>query len=458
MDKYYLITGYNTEASGAAYLTYAQVLSSTGVIVTSIPKNNISFAIPRVNWVMGAQFDSYTEEDNSGSYALYNDNVYLCLSNNAKNVKNVINSSNYAPTHASGKVKKPDGYTWEFLYKLTSSVTTLSNVNFIPAPSSYGLKALLVNQEIDVIDCSGGSTGTCALYLTQNGGTYASLIYSGLTGCSECSTIAEETTKTDLLWTRFYEPSESVPSSISLFNYTASLENAIASGKINSKLNFEAKTYENAKLSGISAGAILSANINLAAISALEVTDGVSADTYLKILSSENAISLTGGTGSSGGTGASVVFITSVVDAYYDKIIGINLTAGGSDYTSELVSVLLPGITLTLKRTALISNIDLIGSPPSLTFHKINSIFDVASQNSIGEDRVVNIINAKPDAFTTANYYGIVKADAGKTTLSEICPSKLPIFPLTSSGATFNKEIKNINFIQSINNTEKQRR
>ena len=454
MDKYYLITGNNTEASGSSYLSYGQVLGSTGVVATLIQKNNISFAIPRVNWVKGKSFDSYTEENNAGSYAVYNENVYLCLSNNTYNIKNVTNSSNYPPIHTIGESLKSDGYRWLFLYNITSTVSSLSNPNFIPAPSSYGLKALIVNQEIDTIDCSGNTAGTCAQYKTQTGGTYAQLIYTGSTGssCSLCAQIAEETTKTDLLWTKFYKQGDAVPETISLFNYTESLENAINNRKINSKLNFEAKTYTDALASGISSGAILSANINIPAISALEVSNGVSAGTYLTVTSAERIITINGGTGG-GGTGASAEFIIT-----NNKISGIRLLSHGGGYTPELVNITLTGISSATKKSALISNIKLVGSPLSLNFHKINSIFDVASQNSIGEDRVVNIINAKPDAFTTANWYAIVKSDIEKNTISEIIPAKLPIFPFTSSGTTSNKEIKNINFIQSINNTEKQRR
>ena len=454
MDKYYLITGNNTEASGSSYLSYGQVLGSTGVVATLIQKNNISFAIPRVNWVKGKSFDSYTEENNAGSYAVYNENVYLCLSNNPYNITNVINSSNYPPTHTIGEEQKPDGYRWKFLYKITSTVSSLSNPNFIPAPSSYGLKALVVNQEKDNVDCTGNTAGTCAQYKTQTGGTYAQLIYTVTLDdcCVLCAQIAEETTKTDLLWTKFYKQGDDVPQTISLFNYTESLENAINNRKINSKLNFEAKTYIDALASGISSGAILSTNINIPAITALEISNGVSAGTYLTVTSAERIITINGGTGG-GGTGASAEFIIT-----NNKISGIRLLTHGGEYTPEKVNITLNGISSATKKSALISNITLVGSPPSLDFHKINSIFDVASHNSIGEDRVVNIINAKPDAFTTANWYAIVKSDIEKNTISEIIPAKLPIFPFTSSGTTSNKEIKNINFIQSINNTEKQRR
>ena len=453
MDKYYLITGYHDEAPGSSYLTYTQVLASSNLEANIIPRNSISFAIPRVNWVKGKVFNSYTEENNSNSYALYNDKVYLCISNNTNNVKNITNSSNYTPSHTLGCKKYPDGYDWLYLYKITLSVDSLVNTNFIPAPSVYELKNLINNQEADTIVCNGftGTTGTCAIYVQGSTAT-AALMFSGITGCTTCSSIAAETTKTDLLTTKFFQPGDTIPSTISLFDWTTSLENAIESGKINSKLNFLAYNYLLAKTSGISSGAILGATINLSAISALD-------SSYLNISSSESSMSVTGGTG--GGTGASVEFITAVAGATYDKIVGILLTQGGGSYTPD-ATVLLPNISLSAKRQAIIDNIELIGTPPSLTFPGINSIFNVASQDSVGENRVVNIINTTTDAFPSiSNFYAIVKTDEVhgiKSTVSDICPSKLQIYPLTVYGTTSGKEILNIKFIQSIPTPEQQKR
>ena len=458
MDTYYLITGHNANAPGSSYLTYDQVLNSSNVTANLIPKNNISFAIPNPgNWVKGKAFSSYTEENNSNSYTLYNNNVYLCISNNTNNVENVSNSSNYAPSHTLGYKKYGDGHTWLYLCKITSSVSSLISAKFIPAPSVYELKNLIYNQESDTIICN-GSTGTCAIYLHDSGST-ASLIFSDITGCTTCSDIAKETTKTDLLTTKFFEPNDTIPSTISLFDWTTSLENAIESGKINAKLNFLAYNYLGAKNSGISSGAILGATINLSAINAQQILDGAT-NSYLNISSSESSMSVTGGTaggtGSQGGTGAKIEFITSIAGTTYSKIIGINLTQTGKGYISG-ATVLLPNISSSAKRQALINNIELIKTPPSLTFTKINSIFDVASQNSIGEDRVVNIINTTPDAATSLNFYGIVKTDQVhgiKSTINNLCPAKLRIYPLTSHGSIANKELINIKFHRAIENDE----
>lgn len=454
MDKYYLITGYLSGASGMNTLTYNQVLSSSNLSLSEIPKNHISFAIPRIDWVKGKQFDPYTEEDNANSYAVYNNNVYLCISNNTNNVDKLVNSSNYSPTHTTGLVRYLDGYLWLFLYQISSSVSDLANINFIPAPSSRALKDLIINQEVDTITCSEpGGTGFCAQFLATPGASYANLIFTGSTLCSSCSDVAEETTKTDLLWTKFYPTGETVPLSISLFNYTESLENAIAAGKINSKLNFEAKTYENAKLSGLDDGCLLGARINLSAISLQETLDSVAPNTYLNVLSTEKTIGFSGGNGSD----ATIEFITTVVNSTYDRIVGIRLLTHGSSYLPESVTLTFPGMTLSTKQQALRLNIDLLGTPPSLIFPTINSIFNVASYDSIGENRVVNIVNASPDAAIVANYYAIVKADPTLATIAEICPAKLPIRPFIPQG-TSGKETRSLNFVQNVTTTEVNKR
>jgi len=456
MDKYFLITGNNGLTS--AHLSYDEVLSSSNLVLTSIPNNSINLSIPRRDWSRGSLFSPYAGIGNTGNYVANNDNVYLCISNNTNNIANIVNTSTYSPTHLSGKLKYADGYTWLFLYTINSTVSASSTNKTIPVPSFYGLKNLVINRETDNIECGvTGTTGTCAIYLTDEGKTGANLIYSTVNACIDCVDIAEETTKTDLLTTVFYPPSEVVASSILISSAAESLELFIASGKINPKLNFEAKTYQSAKSSGLSAGCILSANINILGIKQQEVIDGVSADTYLKLLSSEKTITATGGVG---GTGASIEFKTIAYNNTYDKIVGINLVNGGTDYRSDLVTILLPGITSTNKKQALIDNITLLGTSKSLTFPNINSIFDVASTSSIGTENIGKIVNAKIDSYTTgSNFYGLVQADSyTKETVADVCPSRLKIYILGNSGATSGQEMKNINFNQTINQTEIHKR
>ena len=70
---------------------------------------------------------------------------------------------------------------------------------------------------------------------------------------------------------------------------------------------------------------------------------------------------------------------------------------------------------------------------------------------------VANIINTTPDAATSLNFYGIVKTDQVhgiKSTINNLCPAKLRIYPLTSHGSIANKELINIKFIRAIENDE----
>jgi hypothetical protein len=321
------------------------------------------------------------------------------------------------------------------------------NSTFIPAPSSYNLKKLVIDREIDDITCgsTAGTTGTCALYLTTDSKITANLIYSDTTSCESCKNTAEETTKTDLLTTIFYPKGVSASSSIPINTLQQSLESNISKEKINSKLNFEAKCYADAKLSGISAGAILATFIDLNAIS------GVSAN-YLNLTTSELPITIGGG-----GTGASIELIIQN-DSGVNQITGIVLKSGGSNYISEQTTVSLPGISDSTKRNTIESAITLSGTAKSLTFTNINSIFDVASTNSIGTDQVIKIINCRIDAHSNnTNYYGLVEADPyTNETVENLCPSVLKIYPYTSTGSTFGREFLNITFNQPISQTEIQ--
>jgi len=448
MNKYFLITGYNSSATGN-YLSHNQVTSSSNLQLFNIPSYDIGLGILRKNWIKGSKFNAWLKNNSNNSYVLHKDKVYLCVSNNQKNILNFTNSSSIPPTHSSGKLKYPDGYEWLYLYSINGLAANMINSTHIPAPSSYKLKKLVIDREIDDISCgvTAGISGTCALYLTDNSKITANLIYSDISSCESCKNTAEETTKTDLLTTVFYPQGTTAPNSISINTIQESLESNIAKEKINSKLNFEAKCYTEAKLSGISAGAILSAFIDLNAIS------GVSGN-YLNLTDSELPITVNGG-----GTGASVELIVQN-NSGANQIIGIVLKSGGSNYILEQLSVNLPGISDSTKRNTIESAITLSGTAKSLTFTNINSIFDVASTNSIGTDQIIKIINCRIDAHSNnRNYYGLVEADSYTTeTITDLCPSVLRIYPYVSSGSTFGREYLNITFNQAMNQTEIQMR
>ena len=443
MNKFFLITGYTAGATGS-HLSYNQVLQSANLQLFSIPTSNISLGINRKNWIRGAQYVPYSRLNSQESYVFHNEKVYLCIGNNDKNIKNISNSSRYVPIHTSGIVQYPDGYSWLYLYKITANVQNMVNSNTIPAPSTYGLKNLVINRETDDIDCglTAGITGTCAIYLMNSDKTSASLIHQTGLSCSICLNIAEETTKTDLLTTIFYSTGVTPDGTIQIKSTQDFLENYITGKKIDSDLNFEAQCYEIGKSSGLSAGAILSAQISLTQI------EGVSSE-YLLLTNSELPITIPGG------TGAGASFITTPT-SNKNKIIGIRLTGSGYGYVPEQLRVSLIGIIDSTKRTTIENAINLTGTSPSLTFSNLNSIFDAASINSIGTDSVIRMVNAQIDSHSpNTNFYGLLEADSfTPETIAELCPTSLKIYPYSTSGLTFGREYLNLIFNKPVSQTE----
>jgi len=442
MNKYFLIKGNHTPGITSSHLSYYEVINSSNISIINISAKNIKLGIKNIPWIKGSSYTPYSQDNFDNSYVFYNQKVYLCLSNNDLNIKNITNSSTFAPTHNLGKITYPDGYTWLYLYSITSDVLGFLNSKTIPAPSNYMLSSILNSLETDNINCEEGITGICALYITDSTKENANLIYQQGISCGVCKEIAEETSKTDLLTTIFYKQGQEILSSIEIKSKQENINELIDSKKINPNLDFEFKTFNDAKLSGISNGCILSASIDL------EQIRGVSLS-YLFLSQNENNITVTGG------IGASISFKT-ISENNKLKIIGINLLNGGKNYTTNTTEIFLPGITDTQKRDTIKNSIKLQKSTPSLVFNEINSIFDVASSNSLGKINSNKIINCQLDAYDPqVNYYGIIQADSNtEETIYKLCPSSLKVYPFSSIGVTSGTEYLNINLNEPISQTE----
>lgn len=450
MNKYFIITGFIDPFPASGYSNYTDVLNSENLKIFKIPSHNIGLGIPRKNWIKGTSYIPYSlqnETDISRSYILYNNKVYLCLNNNDNNLKDIINSSNYPPTHSSGILKYPDGYSWLFLYKITANVENMINSSTIPAPSTYGLKQLVINRETDDIECglTGGITGNCAIYLTDSSKTSASLIYQSGLSCSVCLNMAEETTKTDLLTTIFYPIGITASSSIEIKSPKNLLEQQIQLKKIDPSLNFEANCYESSKISGLTGGSILSAQFNMQSVYN-ENPD------YLIMGNTLGNITIT----QSGATGALVEFIKIPVSPTTYQIIGIRVISPGEGYYNPTLTISPPS---TAQTTALGASIVInTDSSRSLTFPGVHSIFDVASVNSVAEKNTTRIINAQIDAHSidnASNFYALIEADSyTEETPEALVPSYLQLYEYTSTGLTFGREYLNLIFNVPINQTE----
>jgi len=101
-----------------------------------IGSSNSCLVIPRVNWTSGTVYAQYSPSDSSlyskNFYVLTTDmNVYKCLSNADGS------SSTSRPTgQSTSQIITADGYTWKFLYNLSSSVQVdFLNSVYLPVPS-----------------------------------------------------------------------------------------------------------------------------------------------------------------------------------------------------------------------------------------------------------------------------------------------------------------------------------
>lgn len=451
MNKFFLITGFLDPLPVNPNVSYSSIKSSgfEYVKIFKIPPSNIGLGIPRKNWTRGTSYTGYSlqnQTDISKSYVMYNQKVYLCLNNNDNNLPNIINSSTYPPTHSNGIVKYPDGYSWLYLYKITANVENMVNSSTIPAPSTYGLKQLVINRETDDIECglTAGITGTCGIYLTDFSKTSASLIYQAGLSCSVCLNMAEETTKTDLLTTIFYPTGITASSTIEIKSPKNSLEQLIQSKKIDTSLNFEASCYDSSKTSGLSGGSILSAQINIQSIYDINPN-------YLILNDSELTITISDG----GGTGALIEFIKIPESPTSHKITGIQVTKHGQNYPVA-PSILLSGITNNEKKASILGSIVINGTSPSLTFEGVNSIFDVASVNSVGAKNTTRIVNAQIDAhLQDTSFYALIEADSyTEETPEALIPGSLTVYEYSSTGLTFGREYLNLIFNLPVNQTE----
>jgi len=109
---------------------------------SAIVVSNYSYAAPRYNWSNGTVYDGYDDAvgTNSGDFYVVNDDneVYICLQQ-GKNSAGVAVSSTVKPSYTTAAVAKTDpfktadGYSWQFLYTLSSNQTNnYLTSNYIP--------------------------------------------------------------------------------------------------------------------------------------------------------------------------------------------------------------------------------------------------------------------------------------------------------------------------------------
>jgi len=157
---------------------------------------DVSFVVPRNNWVSGATYSAY--DDNQVGYPsnpyyvlTEDDRVYICLQQ-GRNTGGVSVASTVKPNNTtSASFKTADGYIWKFLYTLSATAKTkyLSS-NFIPVKLQGLTDSNSVASEIqqELLQDS-AIVGQIANITITNGGTgYTSTPTIGIVGNGDSAT------------------------------------------------------------------------------------------------------------------------------------------------------------------------------------------------------------------------------------------------------------------------------
>ena len=175
----------NNEGTDIAPLTPADNLNAQHfpyddmLAAKKIGASNVTFAIPRRNWITGTIYDHYRHDygeyitggttaqtSNSGAstlfdasfYVLTTDrNVYKCLDNNSNAASTV------EPTGTSTAIlATADGYKWKYMYTLTASQQAdFLSVDFMAVGTNATVSAAAVDGAINIVKIkTAGSAGT----------------------------------------------------------------------------------------------------------------------------------------------------------------------------------------------------------------------------------------------------------------------------------------------------------
>ena len=179
--------------------------------ISTIPKSDISLVARRVDWVKNKVYTPYDYNGNLSDDAFYayntsNGIVYLCISNNNNNRKDLSSVSRIPPTHREGIVGYEDGYRWAVLYKIDIPLQKFITSKFLPAPdvvtdfnknsTTVGIDSLATQ----LCGSSAGNTGSCCIYTNERKYDAGSKTYTSTnkldfciceTSCWKCSDIAD---------------------------------------------------------------------------------------------------------------------------------------------------------------------------------------------------------------------------------------------------------------------------
>jgi len=165
--------------------TYQDLLA-----VKKIVSSNVSYSIPRRNWITGTVYDYYRHDygnyipdsttprtSNSGATTLFDSKFYVLNSEN--NVYKCLDNSNNSastsePTGTSNSIiQTGDNYKWKYMYSLSSAQQlNFLSTDFMAVSTNGTVSSVAVDGAIHIVKiANGGSSG--------NNGTYTNIPIRG---------------------------------------------------------------------------------------------------------------------------------------------------------------------------------------------------------------------------------------------------------------------------------------
>lgn len=368
--------------------------------------------VPTNVWKSGYVYDYWkSKQVNTGNYYALNKTnniVYLCVSNNSLNRKDLSMSSasTQIPNHEYGIQKYTDGYSWVALYRITTDMNRFLNNSWMPVISFDDYRQTDVSKYNSAEKfCPGSQASTiyCGIYFKENSqiettfGNFTTYqkgtLYTSIrTECQKCYYLFEND---DRYETVAYETLAGVLTSITIKDKFDQIEELVSTNQISTSSPYYS-LYQMSK-NGLEDGAIVSALIDLSAFDA----SGLVVDTP------NPEITIT----SSSGSGAKLIFTTYVNLDGENIINGVSLLENGKNYKNPVLSInysIFPYLTSTQVDELIssievnVDNLDGLNFDPVSALSAENIMFDVRIETNVLKQQSLSIPRK-------VNFYALVE-------------------------------------------------
>jgi hypothetical protein len=388
-----------------------------------VGQNSLSAVIPNVRWSRSNYYRPWSavsvNTDNFYAYNSENGYVYLCVSNNAKNRKDVQDIvSTIRPTHTAGIVRYSDGYAWRPMYRVTSGLERFVSAQWIPVVSldtfDSGDQKTQLQQAQD--RCGVGFTtltGNCAIYAKKALNTdndEDTIEYQ----IGDLFTTAENITCSDCYYLMrnnenfvsvFYEDGDTIPTSITINDKFTEIGNLIANNQLTTSSPYW-YLYQCNINDNLEEGSIVSVAIDLSAFTKKQLT----------VTTANPELTITSNTGS----GGRIRLLTSILENNYvvDGIEIISVGSGYRDITVSLANGILSGASWI--ESVLVAAIDVnLDTIDGLGFDPVNVL---GSQHVMIDARLKkqDIESAGILLPESVNFFGLVENPTGISTSTSV--------------------------------------